>query len=215
MKNVTKKRNTRKVLKKGYNKTKKVFSKSDYGSGDGMLTTVWGPPLWHFLHTLSFNYPTKPSLQDKINYRNFILGLKCVLPCGKCRKNFKNNLKELPLKMSNMKNRNTFSLWVYKLHELINKMLNKKSGLSYNDVRERYEHFRARCSNKSKRKTKRKNKSKNKNKSNKIKKSIKKEDGCVTPLYGKKAQCVLHIIPHNKRNKSLHIDKKCIKKFKK
>ena len=59
--------------------------------------------------------------------------------------NFVNNLKKLPLKMKNMKSRDSFSKYIYNLHELINKMLNKKSNLSYNDVRERYEHFRARC----------------------------------------------------------------------
>ena len=30
--------------------------KKDYLSGDGMLTSVWGPSLWHYLHTMSFNY---------------------------------------------------------------------------------------------------------------------------------------------------------------
>jgi hypothetical protein len=44
-----------------------------------------------------------------------------------------------------MENRAKFSLYVYKLHEVVNKMLGKKSGLSYADVRERYEHFRSRC----------------------------------------------------------------------
>ena len=44
-----------------------------------------------------------------------------------------------------MKNRQTFSYYVYRLHEIVNKMLGKSSGLCYNDVRERYEHFRARC----------------------------------------------------------------------
>jgi len=27
-----------------------------YNSDEGMLTKVWGPPLWHVLHTISFNY---------------------------------------------------------------------------------------------------------------------------------------------------------------
>lgn len=36
---------------------KPQFSESDYESGDGMITAVWGPPLWHVLHTISFNYP--------------------------------------------------------------------------------------------------------------------------------------------------------------
>ena len=92
------------------NKTKKVYNKNDYNSNDGMLTSVWGPSAWHFLHSLSFNYPTKPTCEDKKNYRNFILNLRNVLPCGKCRENLCKNFKKLPLKMKHMKNRNTFSI---------------------------------------------------------------------------------------------------------
>ena len=63
------------------NKTKKnVFTKKDYNSGDGMLTTVWGPPMWHFLHTMSFNYPVEPTLENKKHYKNFIYNLRHVLP---------------------------------------------------------------------------------------------------------------------------------------
>ena len=38
-----------------------TFNKDDYESGDGMLTSVWGPSLWHSIHTMSFNYPVKLS----------------------------------------------------------------------------------------------------------------------------------------------------------
>lgn len=50
-----------------HNKTKKnyVYKKSDYNSGDGMLTTVWGPAMWHYLHTMSFNYPINPTQENK------------------------------------------------------------------------------------------------------------------------------------------------------
>ena len=76
------------------NKTiKRVYKKEDYFSGDGMLTTVWGPSMWHYLHTMSFNYPVNPSMKDKHNYRNFILSLKNVLPCKYCRENLKIILK--------------------------------------------------------------------------------------------------------------------------
>ena len=34
----------------------KVFNSNDFNSGDGMLTSVWGP-MWHTLHAVSFNYP--------------------------------------------------------------------------------------------------------------------------------------------------------------
>ena len=52
-----------------------------------------------------------------------------VLPCGHCRENLKRNFKAHPLKMCNMKNRDAFSRYIYKLHETVNKMLNKKSDL--------------------------------------------------------------------------------------
>ena len=44
---------------------KDIFTNQDYNSGDGMITSVWGPPMWHILHTLSFNYPVKPTKEQK------------------------------------------------------------------------------------------------------------------------------------------------------
>ena len=122
-----------------------TYSEKDYQSNDGMLVSVWGPSQWHFLHTMSFNYPVHPTELQKKKYRDYVLSLKYVLPCGKCRKNLVENFRKLPLHVSHMKSRYTFSKYVYDLHELINEMLNKKSGLTYDMVRERYEHFRARC----------------------------------------------------------------------
>lgn len=181
------------------NKTKKkfVYNKKDYQSNDGMLTSVWGPGLWHTLHTMSFNYPMVPTPEDKVNYRQFILNLRYVLPCGKCRKNLKMNFQKLPLKMSDMKSRDTFSKYIYKLHELINDMLGKNSGLSYTDVRERYEHFRSRCVIPNLEKKKGSDK--------------KNELGCTEPIYGEKSKCILQIIPHTTKCETFQIDKKCIK----
>ena len=181
---------------------KKIYKKNDYDNGNGMLTKIWGPSLWHYLHVMSFNYPVHPSKEDKENYRVFLCNLRYVLPCGKCRKNLKKNFKKLPPKKSVFKNRESFSRYIYKLHELINKMLNKKSGLSYKDVRERYEHFRARCSSvktfKKRKKCKRKTR--------------KKEDGCTEPLYGKKSKCIIKIVPQEMKCQTFQMDKKCEKK---
>ena len=130
------------------------------------------------------------------------------MPCGKCRENLIKNIKKHPLTIQNMKNRETFSRWVYILHELINKMLGKASGLSYKEVRERYEHFRARCTIDKKTRKRRRNKHrKNKHR----KKKTKKEKGCIMPLYGKKSKCIMKIVPHDIKGKSLEIDKRCIK----
>ena len=60
---------TRRKKKSKKRKKKKIYIKKDYKSGDGMLTSVWGPSLWHYLHTMSFNYPVKPTNQDKKNYK--------------------------------------------------------------------------------------------------------------------------------------------------
>jgi hypothetical protein len=185
-----------------HNKTKKnIFSKKDYKSGDGMLVSVWGPAQWHFLHTMSFNYPVNPTLKDKKHYRDYVLNLKNVLPCKYCRINLANNFKKKPLQMCHMKSRETFSRYIYELHETINRMLNKKSNLTYCDVRERYEHFRSRCTDE-------------KPKVFTFKKTAtrkKTEKGCTEPLYGKKAKCIINIVPQEDKTATFQINKKCIK----
>ena len=55
-----------------------------------------------------FNYPVNPTCKDKKNYKEFMCHLKNVLPCGKCRKNFVQNLKSVPLNRHALKNRKTF-----------------------------------------------------------------------------------------------------------
>lgn len=183
--------------------SKCVYSEKDFNSNDGMLTTVWGPAIWHSLHTISFNYPVDPCPEDKKNYKAFILNLKNVLPCGKCRKNLKKNMKVHPLTNKHMESRETFSRYIYELHEVVNKMLGKKSGLSYEDVKERYEHFRARCAL-------------NYEELEQIKKELSKksasEKGCTEPLYGEKSKCVIHIVPQNDDAATFQIDDRCIKK---
>lgn len=202
--------------------TKKTFNKDDYNSNDGMLTAIWGPSLWHVLHTMSFNYPVEPTIEDKHKYMEFIRDLRYVLPCGKCRKNLRKNFRDLPLHLSDMKSRDSFSNYVYRLHEKVNKMLGKESGLTYDMVRERYEHFRARCA-----KTLeevhtdvniiwcKKEKPNCRNKTCKKKKTIspKLENGCTEPLYkGEKSKCVLKIVPQTEKCDTFNIDKSCIKK---
>lgn len=183
---------------------KRTFKKKDYYSGDGMLTTVWGPSMWHFLHTMSFNYPTSPTPADKQHYRAFMLQLQHILPCKYCRQNLTKNYKVFPLRASDMAGRESFSRYVYKLHEMVNRMLKKKSGLSYCDVRERYEHFRSRCTDE---KPKLFDLKAYKNKTKK-----KGEKGCTEPLYGKKSKCIIKIVPQEEKCKTMQIDEKCIKK---
>jgi hypothetical protein len=74
---------------------------------------------------------------------------------------------------------------------MVNEMLNKKSNLSYEDVRDRYEHFRSRCLENPK----------------KPKNNI--EKGCTESKYGIKSKCILNIVPRDNRISSIKIDPKC------
>jgi hypothetical protein len=199
------KKTRKKIKNKTKIKTKRVFKKKHFNSGDGILTSVWGPAMWHYLHSMSFNYPVNPTNQEKKHYKKFILSLQYVLPCKYCRINLKNNFKQYPLQSCHLKTREAFSRYVYNLHEIINKMLNKRSNLTYPDIRERYEHFRSRCA---------------KTDSPKIirlkvtQKRGKKEKGCTEPLYGKKSKCIINIVPQDNKKNNMIINKDCIKKIK-
>lgn len=172
-----------------------IFTEKDYNSGDGMMTSIWGPPMWHILHTISFNYPINPTKTQQKSYYNFYSNLKNILPCKYCRDNLKINLINLPLTMDVFINRDILSRYVYDLHESINTMLGKKSGLTYEEVRYRYENFRSRCIENP----------------NKITTT---ESGCTEPLYGIKSKCILNIVPKDNRVKSFKMDSKCILKKK-
>jgi hypothetical protein len=179
-------------MKSQHLRKKTKYTRKHYQSKDGMLTYIWGPPMWHYLHTMSFNYPLCPTNSDKRHYRSFLLHLQYVLPCGKCRENLKKNFAKLPPLEKHFASRATFSRYIYQLHETVNTMLEKKSGLTYEQVRERYEHFRARCYQST------------------TTSSAPTEDGCVDPVYGTKSKCLLKIVPLQTSCQTLEIDKKCL-----
>ena len=166
-----------------------VFTDQDYNSNDGMMTAIWGPPLWHSLHTISFNYPVEPTKEQQQQYYAYFTSLKWVLPCKYCRDNLEKNLKILPLDSEALKNRYNFSKWLYDLHNLVNTNLGKPKYKTYQEIRDRYENFRSRCledteTSSSERKI---------------------EKGCVKPLYGKKSKAVVAIVPRDTKTKSLVI----------
>jgi len=188
-----------------------VFNSQDYESPDGMLTSVWGPNMWHVLHTISFNYPVNPTKEEKTRYMNFIKSLQYVLPCRYCRINVKKNLKILKFSIKDMKNRDSFSRFIYKLHNLVNKMLGKSIPITYCEVRERYEHFRSRCVTEKIPKCRNTQKKQSATKTKKTKKKKKtKEKGCVKPLYGVKSMSVINIVPRRKGAKTIKISPKCV-----
>lgn len=146
-----------------------------YQSGNGFMTSIWGPNMWFMFHMISFNYSVKPTVDEKNAYFKFFNSIQHILPCGECRKNLKKNLKKLPFTMEVLESRYTLSKWVYDLHEEINDMLGKKSNKSFDDVRDLYELFRAKCGT--------------------PKGGI--EAGCTDPLNKLRTKCVLTIVPQS------------------
>jgi hypothetical protein len=140
---------------------------------------------------MSFNYPVEPSQKQKKQYAQFILSLQHILPCGKCRENLKKTFKKMPIAEKDLKGREAFSRYMYNMHEAVNEMLNKHSGLTYEDVRERYEHFRARCRDIEKQDV------------------TAKERGCVEPMNGVKSKCVMNIVPLDTHCSTMSIDERC------
>jgi hypothetical protein len=175
-----------------------IFTKKDYNSPNGMQSSVFGPPIWHTLHITSFNYPVKPTVADKKNYTNYLMSFEFTLPCVYCRTNFKKNLCSAKFSPSVMNSRDSFSRFIYRFHNCVNEMLGKTVKISYDEVRDRYEHFRSRC-----------NEKETKAEVLKQQQNAKKEKGCNDSLYGSKSKCVIHIVPKNSKTSSFKMNPKC------
>jgi hypothetical protein len=77
-------------------------------SDNGMMTKIWGPAGWLFLHCVSFGYPNDPDNYDRINqnpvnytrnnYLNFFRQIGYVLPCRYCRDSYIEYISQIPLK---------------------------------------------------------------------------------------------------------------------
>ena len=102
-----------------------------------MNQNIWGPHLWFSLHTISFNYPIKPTNNDKKDYKNFFINLENVIPCSVCKKNYIRHLKEHPIN-DYLDSRKKLVYWVIDMHNMVNAEIGKKI-LSYEYVIKKYE----------------------------------------------------------------------------
>ena len=58
-------------------------------ANNGLLTKIWGPPLWESFHAITFGYPMEPDEEIKNNYKQWLISLGDVLPCSYCRNSYK------------------------------------------------------------------------------------------------------------------------------
>ena len=83
---------------------------------------IWGPHAWIFLHSITMDFPKKPSEKDKQHYIQFFTSLGPVIPCPKCRKNY---ISYLGLHPPNVMSRDHLMKWLFKLHNWKNREANK------------------------------------------------------------------------------------------
>jgi hypothetical protein len=94
-----------------------------------MDTKFWGPDGWRLLHTITYLYPEKPTLEIKKLYKEFFNALKDILPCRYCRASFNQYIHELPIEPA-LSSTKKLRLWLYRIHNKVNNKLRKQGLLT-------------------------------------------------------------------------------------
>jgi FAD-linked sulfhydryl oxidase len=93
----------------------------------------WGRPSWIFLYSIGFSYPDNPTQKDKKSIKKLLILLKDILPCYRCRINYKDTLKNIPLTDNILDNRKNLLKWMLQVHNKINIQIGKKQ-MNYGDL---------------------------------------------------------------------------------
>lgn len=122
-----------------------------YDSDYGMRSALCGPVFWMALGLVGRSYPIEPTIDQQIKYSLWLELLADVFPCGVCRTNILKNLETLDWKNRKyeiMQCRQSFSRFINEFHNCVNKILGKPEW-EYEDHRDFFETFRAKCDSKS------------------------------------------------------------------
>ena len=154
---------------------------------NGLMTRLWGPSGWLFLHCVSFGYPykidpTNPEHLEKQNdYYRFFYYLGKVLPCKYCRNSYDEFFMKNSL-LNHLGTRADLTKWLYDIHNLVNDKLGVPTceRPSFDEITERYESFRAAC--KPLTETERNDKA---------------GKGCIAPASGKPKRSVIKVVEYD------------------
>lgn len=123
-----------------------IIDHSDH-KNNGLITKVWGEPTWTSNHAITFGYPIKPTEQQKKEYKDYFISLGNVLPCRYCRESYREFITTGDTALNNdvLKGRDTLTEWFYRVHDSVNKKLEIEYAVTYGDIVDKYESFRAKC----------------------------------------------------------------------
>lgn len=120
----------------------------------GLLTKIWGPPMWESLHSITFGYPIDPTENDKIHYKIFFESLAFVLPCCLCSESYTKFIKtgESSATFDNtvitddvFADRTSITRWFFNIHNAVNSKLGVTYEMTYELLCKKYESYRATC----------------------------------------------------------------------
>lgn len=151
---------------------------------NGMMTKVWGPTGWLFLHCVTFGYPytINPMNPDhaykKQHYKTFFQMIGHVLPCKYCRESYIEFIKEIPID-GYLNSREDLCKWLYIIHNKVNYKLGypRSEIPTFSEIKKFYEQFRAKCK-----------------KTTEEERQINKEKGCVRPADGTPKRCLINVV---------------------
>jgi hypothetical protein len=104
-----------------------------------MDPSVWGPPFWFSIHSVTFTYPLNPDIEDKLRVKSFFNALEFVLPCKICRVHFGEQTRTHPID-NFIHSRLDLVRWAIDLHNTVNVSLGKRIW-SYEEVINHFEKY--------------------------------------------------------------------------
>jgi hypothetical protein len=155
---------------------------------NGMMTKVWGPAGWLFLHCITFGYPYAINQDNEQHrakpdeYYNFFYYLGKVMPCRYCRESYQQFFKELDLSKS-LNTRQDLVKWLYDIHNKVNHKLGVPACNipSFDELIQQYEAYRAKCKP-----------------TTEEERTANQKKGCITPADGTPRRSVVKVVPYDK-----------------
>jgi hypothetical protein len=99
--------------------------------------TVWGPPTWFFLHSLTLALPKEVPPDEQAKIKSLMESLPDLLPCPSCGVNLKEHMKEEPIE-PNLASRDKMVTWMLHIHNRVNNLLGKRAWTEQ-EMRAEYE----------------------------------------------------------------------------
>lgn len=81
--------------------------------------TVWGPPTWFFLHSMTLALPSSVPEEQQKAVRELMYNMQKVLPCATCGDNLKEHMQNHPIE-PHLSSRDSLVQWMIDIHNMVN-----------------------------------------------------------------------------------------------